>query len=246
MLLDIHSHILPAVDDGAKTLQDSIKILEKMKSQNITDVIATPHFYPHRDNLEDYTQKTQSAFKELSEFLKDKDLPNIYLGCEILYYSGISKVSVLKDFTLNGSNYLLLELNPFLLSKNLFSELLYLREERGIIPIIAHVERYYRSRHFGEFLKFIKENRILTQVNATSFFAKKYNKVLHTLFCNGLVTFLATDSHSIDMRPPMLKHAFKEIELKYGKETVEKLIENSNSLLYKITQKDTCNEIQQP
>ena len=61
-MLDIHSHILHAVDDGAKTTEESLQILTEMYRQGITDVIATPHFYPLEDNLEDYLSITRNAF----------------------------------------------------------------------------------------------------------------------------------------------------------------------------------------
>ena len=243
MLFDIHSHILPAVDDGAKTIEDSLSILAAMRRQGITDVIATPHFYPHSDNLEDFINKTQSAFLELKKAADDQNLPNIYLGCEILYYSGISKVSSLENFTINNSNYLLLELNPYIINKTLFNELLYLKEQRGIIPIIAHIERYYKSRSYKLLLEFIKENSILTQINASSFFSKRYNKVLEKLFLSDLVTYIATDSHSLEMRPPLMRRALEIINAKYGEETKSKLISNANALLNKITLKESYDEI---
>lgn len=243
MLFDIHSHILPAVDDGAKTIEDSLSILAAMRRQGITDVIATPHFYPHSDNLEDFINKTQSALLELKKAADDQNLPNIYLGCEILYYSGISKVSSLENFTINDSNYLLLELNPYIINKTLFNELLYLKEQRGIIPIIAHIERYYKSRSYKLLLEFIEENNILTQINASSFFAKRYNKVLEKLFLSDLVTYIATDSHSLDGRPPLMRRALEIISVKYGEEAKLKLIDNANDLFKKITGKESCNEI---
>ena len=214
-----------------------------MRRQGITDVIATPHFYPHKDNLEDYVQKTQCAFSELKNAIEEQNFPNIYLGCEILYYSGISKVTSLENFTINNSNYLLLELNPYIINKTLFNELLYLKEERGIIPIIAHIERYYKARSYKLLLEFIKENNILTQINATSFFAKRYTKVLEKLFSLDLVNFIATDSHSIEKRPPLMRRALEIINAKYGEETKSKLINNANDLLNKITLKESYDEI---
>ena len=243
MIFDIHSHILPAVDDGAKTIEDSLLILAAMHRQGITDVIATPHFYPHHDNLEDYIKKTQSAFSELKNAIEDQNSPNIYLGCEILYYSGISKVSSLESFTINNSNYLLLELNPYIINKTLFNELLYLMQERGIIPIIAHVERYYKARSYKLLLEFIKENNILTQINASSFFVKRYNNVLEKLFSLDLVTYIATDSHSLEQRPPLMRRALEIISVKYGEETKLKLLKNADNLFKEITNKEPYNEI---
>ncbi len=241
-MLDIHSHILPAVDDGAQNTEESLAILKAMYKQGIHNVVATPHFYPHRDSLEDFENRRSNAFTILKS-IKETEIPNIYLGCEILYYSGISRVSALKNFTLNGSEYILLELNPYLLNKTLFGEILYIIYERNLIPIIAHIERYYKARGYKDLLRFVKENKILTQLNATSFLSKKYEKTLDTLFRNGIPTFIATDSHSMEMRPPLLKHAFKIIENEYGTEVKQKLLKNADNLLNEITQRDNDNEI---
>ena len=243
IMLDIHSHILPAVDDGAKTTEESLQILTEMYRQGITDVIATPHFYPLEDNLEDYLSITRKAFSLLKEKTENKKVPNIFLGCEILYYSGISKASELKHFTLNGSCFLLLELTPDLINDNLFDELLYLKEERNIVPIIAHIERYKTAKKYRKFIEFVKKNGIPSQVNATSFFRKDYLKTLDKLFSENVVTFIGTDSHSVDRRPPFMDIALEKIAQKYGNETKEKLIENANKLYLDITGKENFNEI---
>ena len=79
-MLDIHSHILPGVDDGSKSLDESVKILEMMKEQGITDVIATPHFYAFRENLDEYLKKIQDSYNLLKSYVAGMNLPDIYLG----------------------------------------------------------------------------------------------------------------------------------------------------------------------
>ena len=92
-MIDIHSHILPNIDDGSKSIEESVNLLSILNEQGITEVIATPHFYPHLDNLEEFSEQRQYQFEELSEAIKDKNLPKIYLGCEILYFNGIANVN---------------------------------------------------------------------------------------------------------------------------------------------------------
>ncbi len=242
-MLDIHSHILPNVDDGAQNTEQSLEILRKMQEQGITDVIATPHFYPYEHNLEDFLKKTVSAYELLTSLPQYKSLPNIYLGCELLYYQGISQSQSLENFTINNSDYLLLELNPYFINQTLFDEILNLKNEKNIIPIIAHIERYSLWNDYKHLIKFVKENQILTQVNATSFFSKKYNSVLEELFDENLITFLGTDSHSIKTRPPMMGVALESIEKKYGKEAKDKLLNNSEKLFNKIIKKERFDEI---
>ena len=159
-MLDIHAHILPNVDDGAKNLENAITLLEMMAQQGITDVIATPHFYPSEATLEEFKEKTQISLETLKN--ANVKLPNILLGCELYYFNGVSKSEYIKEFTLNGSNYLLLEPSYSCITKAFLSELLYLKNDLNITPIIPHIERYYKTPGFRMLLKFIKENKILT------------------------------------------------------------------------------------
>lgn len=238
MFFDIHSHILHGVDDGAKDLDESIALLEDMYSQGITDVIATPHFYPQTDILEDFITNVSSRFLELKNKIKTKNLPNIYLGCEVFYYSGISKASELEKLTLNGCGYILLEPSFSLLGKGFQKELLYFRDTLGITPIIAHIERYHKEKGYKELIAFIKENGILTQVNASSFTNRHYTRTLKKLVKEEVISFIATDTHSKDCRPPQLSEALNIIECKYGSDYKLKLVKNSQELFAKITNKE--------
>ena len=243
MLLDIHSHILPNVDDGAKDLETAITLLKLMQKQGITTVIATPHFYPHDDTIEAFKNRRNASY-ELLRKQTDK-LPNIILGCELFYFSGITRSEFMKEFTIGKSNYLLLEPNPYMLSKGFMNEILYLKNELGIIPIIAHVERYHTCKSYRAFLKFIKENGILTQVNAASFFSKSYNRVLKKLFKDKIITFIATDTHSL-RRPPMMDIALSEIENRFGLTEVKRIIYNLETLYNNITVEAANDEIKHP
>ena len=237
MFLDIHSHILHNIDDGAKDLASAVTLLESAFSQGVTDVILTPHFYAQIHSLEERKEEAEIRFAELKNAIKDKAVPNIYLGNELYYFYGISRASTLDPFTLNDSPYLLFEPDRTLLNKKLMDEILHLRE-RGYIPIIPHLERYCKEKGYRAFVKFIKANGILTQVNAMSFFSKHYERPLKKLIKSNLVTFLGSDAHSVEARPVLIKAALDKIAALYGENTKQKLIDNSNWLLSEITKKE--------
>ncbi len=213
-----------------------MKLLEMMKNDGITDVIATPHFYADSDNLDDFKARTEKAFKELCTAAEGKNLPRILLGSEVLYYRYIGTSEAIPDFCLNGSRYLLLELADDCISESFFEDMSDLKNKSGIIPIIAHIERYYRAPMFKKLLKFIKNEKIPTQVNASSFFSNTYGKTAEKLIKKGYVNFLATDSHSTDTRPPKMKKALEYISDKLGAEYASGFIRNSQILLDKLTQ----------
>lgn len=240
MLLDIHSHILPAVDDGAKNLESSIELLKMMKEQGITHVIATPHFYPNDDTIEEFKARVADAKQLLST--TNEDLPTIIIGCELAYYTGVSRSELIKEFTIGNSNYILLEPSAFLINRSLMNEILYFRDILNLTPIIPHIERYYKTPGYKDFIKFIKENDVLCQVNATSFFIRSYNRALKKLFKEGVVNFVATDTHSLK-RPPMLKAALEEIEKRFGLAEKQRIVTNLSTLLSEITDKEHTDEI---
>ena len=244
ILLDIHSHILPFVDDGARDLKESLEILAMMKADGITDVIATPHFYPDSDNLYDYKSQIQEAYRFLCAAASDKNLPHIILGSEVLYYRYIGISNSINQLCINGSDYLLLELTDDCITNSFFEDITNLKNKSGIIPIIAHIERYYKAPSFRKLLKFIKNENILTQINAPSLFHPNYRKISEKLIKKGFVTYLATDAHSVDKRPPKMKEALNYIADKLGPEYAERLIGNSQTLLADITQKGDLYEKQ--
>lgn len=234
LLFDIHSHILPNVDDGAKDLKESIELLKLMKENGITNVMATPHFYPQDTDLNNFIISVNSAYRALKKEIANRDLPNIYLGCELLYFNGIGYSTSLNKLCLNKSQFLLLELTDQVIDDKLFENLDALTENTGIIPIIAHIERYYKAKNYKKLINYVIEKNIPIQLNATSFFIPFFRRTLKKLLLSSAIIILGTDAHSCDLRPPRLKAALDLIEKRFGKEYKEKLIRNSNFFFSKI------------
>ncbi len=235
-LLDIHSHILPGVDDGSKSLDESVKILEMMKEQGITDVIATPHFYAFRENLDEYLKKIQDSYNLLKSYVAGMNLPDIFLGTEVLYYYNIGESESVYNFTFGNTMYLLLELTNSSINSDLFKDIRNLRDKKGIIPVIAHIERYHKSSNFRKLLKFIAKENIQAQVNASSLFDDDYTKITLKLIKKGYITYIATDSHSATGRVPMMNRALKFISNHLGNHYSGALIRNSEKMLDEITE----------
>lgn len=233
--LDVHAHILPAVDDGAKDIKSAIAILEMLKEQGVTDVIASPHFYPDTDNAEDFFEITQNAYKELQNEIAALDLPNVYLGCELRYFNGIGKSHAIKQFAISKTNYLLLEL-PYgaPITKTVLQDIIDINEKQGLIPILAHIERYSRVPGFKKLLKLIADRVAIAHINAGAVVTKETTRLCEKLIKAGYVSFLASDAHSIEHRPPQIKQALEIINDRLGKSAVNRLIIKSNRLLEEI------------
>lgn len=234
MLFDVHSHILPAIDDGAADLKESLEILELMKAQGITDVIATPHFYPADDNLEEFLEASQNAFNELTKHSVKRGLPNILLGCELLYFGGISNTDAILKFCLGKSNLLLLELTDNCIDNTLFKDILKIRQTFGVEPIIAHVERYCGAKKYNKFIKFLIANDVPVQINADSVLIPQMSRVIKKLMKAPLFCVMGTDAHSVDMRPPKLAEALDLIAKNYGEDCRQRLLHNAEYLYHEI------------
>lgn len=233
--LDIHAHILPAVDDGAKDMDTAITLLEMLKEQGVTDVIATPHFYPDSDNAEEFVELVQRSYKELKDNILYKDLPKVFLGCELRYFSGMGKSRAIKQFVVSGTNYLLLEL-PYgaPITKLMLKDITDINEVLGLTPILAHIERYSKVPGFKKMLKLIADGYALAHINAGAVVSKEDAKLCEKLIKGGYVSYLASDTHSPDHRPPLIKKALEVIGERLGKSVVNRLKYKSNILLEEI------------
>ncbi len=101
-MLDIRSHIPPQIDDGAKSIGESIVLLEELKQQGCTLVILTLHFYPMSMNISDFKAVFASKYSALLQAIKDKDHPAILPGCEVFFFNSISTCTALDSLAING------------------------------------------------------------------------------------------------------------------------------------------------
>ena len=220
-MIDIHSHILPYVDDGSKGKESSIKMLKDLCDIGVTDLFLTPH-YRGKYNLE----KNQ-ILEIFNQFKEDaKDIPiNLYVGREI----NIDNESIEKFFkgellSLNGTKYVLIEFHYH----NYFDivEAVYMLVNKGYIPIVAHPERYEYLEL--EDIEEIKSIGGLIQINASSLirkFDKGRYKIAKRLIKEDLVDFVASDHH--DFRALYRADAKKVVEKKFGKDVAEDLFYNN-------------------
>lgn len=237
MFFDIHSHLLPCVDDGSGSLEESLALLKALKEQGVTALALTPHFYPSQQSFEEFFEDVSVAFEQLKNAIaKEEELPELFLGCELLYCRGVLGSDLIRRFCISNSDYLLLELTEFDIDEHLFDEIINLKNS-GIIPIIAHPERYYRSKNYHKFLKFIEKENLIIQLNAPSFLHKKYKGALKKLLKLPVPVLLASDTHSVSRRPPLISEALTMMIDMLGRGRCKKILEASNLIYRTITSK---------
>ena len=197
-MIDLHSHILPNIDDGSKSLEESIAIIKQAVSNGVTDIIVTPHFILGSSyNKEKNANKTLLA--DLKTRVEAESLSiNLHLGNEI--FVDIEMVSLLKKkkiASLNDSRYVLFELPMNNEYKNIKKTLFDL-QSAGYIPIIAHPERYRIVKENPQVIEKWQEAGAVFQSNIGSLFGrygKEAKSTLITLLKHEAVSFIASDIH---------------------------------------------------
>ena len=226
-MIDIHNHILFGVDDGAKSLEESLKMLKAAKKQGINTVIATPHFYSFDTDIDGFKTKVESNFKTLTQHTNGDDFPEIYLGYEVHYFNDIFKSDEIKSLTLNNSEFLLLELDHNEITNKVLNDIEELRWQLGVKPIIAHLERYSKCKGYSKLLSILDHENFFAQITADSLFINRFKKISLKLIKKNIVDFIASDAHNNAGRPFYLSKAYDFISEKIGKNTANKILSKS-------------------
>lgn len=233
MIFDIHSHILPSVDDGPRAVAESLALLSVLKEEGVGAVVATPHFYAEKVIWDEYMPLVDHRFANLKELAKSTQI-KLIKGFEVRYFKGISNFDKISDLTLGKSKFMLVEF-PYStpITEAMVNEICDINYNHGIVPILAHIERYTKYHGFKFALEAIKSGELLAHVNASSFL-DGYRKTALGLVKAGVATLVASDTHSIDSRPPCFAEGFEALEDDLGKPIVDRLIKNSYELYFEI------------
>lgn len=217
-MTDAHSHILPQMDDGSRSVADSLAMLAALKSQGVDTVVATPHFYAEHDTPEHFFRKRKESFDALTA--ADPTLADVIrLGAEVWYYAGISRTEELSRFAIGGTELLLLEMPFSDWQRSAVKEVLDIQRERRLTVVLAHIDRYL-SRANLESMEEMADAGVLMQVNAEAFTDRKKQKIVLSLLDDGLIRFLGSDCHDPQHRPPNIRPALSVIEKKLGAEAI--------------------------
>lgn len=231
-MIDIHSHVLPGIDDGSRDVQMSLEMLQTSAGQGVDLMFFTPHFYADETDPKRFIERRDTAAKKLQEALAEADIcaPEWILGAEVHYYRGIGRSADISSLSMGNSRYLLLE-PPFRSWTSAFlDDVRLLRDERDRKVIIAHIERYLdQDKHLVQEL--LSEPGIYIQANAESFLERKTRKKALKMLENGQIHFLGSDCHNLDERFPNLAEGRAVIEDKLGASFLEVIDSNSARLV---------------
>lgn len=258
-VIDIHSHILPGIDDGSRSVEKTLEMLELCAKNGVDEMIATPHFYAHEDKVDRFLLRRQQAYEQVQAAIQARAmgvnntamgtnnttvgvnntametsnkavetnnavagagsealLPSIRLGAEVAFFQGMSKAERITEFTIQGTNIMLLEMPFQPWDDSVIQEVKSLIKDRQLRIIIAHLERFLKLPGNQPYIKELLKLPVKVQINAESlegFFVRR--ELLH-MFEKEQAHFLGSDCHGMNHRPPNLWLGRERIRKKLG------------------------------
>lgn len=232
-MTDLHTHILPGVDDGAKTAEESIAILQAQYAQGIDTVVLTPHFYPEREALDAFLARRKEAWELLKQAVlalpqeQRCQIPRLVLGAEVAYFPGLENVEDLRVLCIGNTKNMLLELPFYPWDKRLIRQLYNFVGRTGVTPVIAHIERYFACQD-KKLLEEVVDLGFPVQVG-TELLGRPFSPAMK-LLRQGKGHLLASDCHDLYHRGPYLMQAMELVKKKLGEERFEELAELADQL----------------
>jgi protein-tyrosine phosphatase len=231
-MIDIHAHILPGVDDGAKNWEESLDMARMAVNDGIRVMVATPHLFKGRTiDLKQLNGKEAilQHVAQLQQRLSEASIPlEIIPGCD--FPLGVESLELLdagQALTINDANrYLLLEL-PDTSLPPATEEICFYLQSKGLTPIITHPERHLILQEMPHKLKRLIDLGCLVQMTGNSLtgkFGRRVKKISQQLIKLGYIHLLATDAHGPKVRPPLLSQAVTELSRLVGENRARAMV----------------------
>ncbi len=230
--IDFHSHVLPEMDDGSASVDMSIAMLQMQAEQGITHVIATPHFYPSRDDPERFLDRRNRAEEKLRrEMAKHSDLPEILVGAEVYYFRGMHQSEALPLLTIGGNRCIMIEMPHSVWEESIYRELGQISRNLGLTPIVAHVDRYIRPMRTHQIPERLAQLPVMVQANAEFFLTKRTVGMAVRMAEAGAIHLLGSDCHDLSSRKPNLGPALQVLHSRAGAGVLQQIHKNGQELL---------------
>ena len=204
-MIDIHTHILPGMDDGSVSLEERLAMAKASARQGVRLLAATPHFYATQEDPNSFLRRREKSLALLESAWQDS-FPTLLVGAEVRYFDGISRVEKIAHLTLDHTRILLLEMPFTSWSRRMVEEVVELQRSRGLQVLLAHVERYLKDQD-GQVWETFRQNGVWMQCNANFFLRWQTKRKAQALFKKGEIQMLGSDTHNMTTRPPNLAMA---------------------------------------
>ncbi|MGN1052217.1 MAG: tyrosine-protein phosphatase [Candidatus Scatosoma sp.] len=229
-MTDLHTHILPFIDDGAQDKETSAGMLQALRAQGVNSVVFTPHYYGRVHSPRAFLRKRKESYEAVKDALPRG--MNVRLGAEVHFSDALASNEHSALLCIEGTRYMLLEL-PFTAKWDnlLFKKLRYFIDISDCVPIVAHFCRYEEVRKNPEVLSELYSMGCLLQADASAFLHPKDRRLVFAAMKHGLVHCIGSDCHNLSTRPPVYKEAVDAAKnAGFGEET-ERIQETMRDIL---------------
>ena len=242
MIADLHTHILPGIDDGSRNSEMTEALLREEAAQGVALIAATPHFYPNRMTVEGFLEKRAEALARTEKIRRDagERMPEIVCGAEVYYFRGIGQAEMIPKLCIGDTKALLLEM-PFEQWESPVTGDIRDLTRRGMKVILAHVERYTALQKKRDVWDRVMAMDVVKQINAGSFlkekgirglmFGSKTREFSLRFLKEHPETVIGTDCHNMEGRRPRLAEARETIAGELGKEVLERMDQVAEGIL---------------
>ena len=219
-MIDLHSHFLPGMDDGSASAEESAQMLRLSRQQGVSTIVAASHFYALQDDPDAYLCRRKAAFEKIDY---DPDtMPKILLGAEVTYFGGMSRSEEVRKLCIEGTKLLLIEMPLRPWTSREIEDLCELAQQ-GILPVMAHVERYMKRGQIPTHAEKMLREGLFFQINADSVQTGFAGRHVLRMIKEEKVHFLGSDSHNMSRRVSKMDQAIQVIRSKLGQETLGRL-----------------------
>ncbi len=232
-MVDFHSHVLPEIDDGAQSVEESIEMLTMLKAQGVNTVCLTPHYLAMDESPDEFLARREESYNILKSAIKEYGedaFPQLLLGAEVYYYPGICKMEELPKLTLQGTNLLLLEMPMANFGEFTLREIEELMQNGDIQVVIAHIERCIKFQK-KDTIKRLEQNGVMLQVNASFFNTRKTKRKALKMFKEGQIHFIGSDCHNLKHRSPKIGEAVEIITSGTSQKSLDDFFLNQKTYL---------------
>lgn len=232
-MIDFHSHILPNMDDGPDTMQESLIMLRQSFLQGVDAIVSTSHFYSHDEYPEEFLKRRDFAAGQLKQAMlySSEIYPRVFLGAEILYFPGISEAEGIEMLRIENSRAILIEPPMAPWSEDMLDDIQQLGRNFDLIPVIAHVDRYMTVLKDHSLIDRVLQRGMVVQVNGSYFLNPKTTKAALANLKAGKIQLIGSDCHNTDSRPPSLGMVRRLVSDNYAGALLQTLHENAVDLL---------------
>jgi len=235
-MTDLHTHILPGMDDGARDAAESLALLRMEREQGVTTVALTPHFYRDRENPRHFLQRREKAVLELGRALLElpgeerNSLPDLLIGAEVAFAPNMTDWEELPDLCIGRTKNLLLEMPFTPWTERMIDQIYDLISRTGITPVIAHLERYLAAQR-PELVREVLSLGVPVQVTGDVLTSWRTRRTALRLLEGRGERLIASDCHRTDTRPPVMKAALDVVSKKLGQPRAAALLRCAEELV---------------